>query len=370
MLNDCSIDAIIAIDTDKNVIAWNTTAEKIHGKIKDEVIGKPLSEIVPSIEEDAEILNAIHLALKGIKSFVPASKKFRHRFHAENHFIPLKDESGIKGVMNLVHDVAHRIKAEERLEFLNLQLEKRYRQLEITSDELASFTVITSSKIKEPIRQIYTAIEHLIKVEAGRLSDTGKASFRRMQSSLNRMDLLLNDILSLAQISILQEANTVVELNELIKEVIADVEKKAEKNINLVVNDLCKVTGNRSHLYLLFYNLFTNAVKFNDEAIPSINISCKTVVLNAEMYTALTETEYYEVIVSDNGIGFDQADATRIFNMFETLHPPGKYKGSGIGLTLAKKIMHAHEGFITAESNPGNGTSFHCFFPLKILDNQ
>ncbi len=363
MLNDCSIDAIIAIDTDKKIIAWNATAEKIHNKTKEEVIGKPLLEIIPSMAEDEETLKAISLAKKGIKSFVPASKIYYHRLHAENHFIPLKDNDNIAGVMNLVHDVAHRIKAEEQLQHLNEELEKRFRQLKITTDELASFTYITSNKIKEPIRQIYTGIEHLIKAEAGRLTDSGKATFRRMQSSLNRMDLLLDDVLSLSQISILQKPEADVDLNKLLEEVIPEIQKKSEKKASITIEKLCTIKGHYNYLYILFYNLLDNAIKFNENEIPQIKISCKEVALNEKMQFHLPEINYYQVDITDDGIGFNSADGERIFTMFEKLHDK-KYKGTGIGLAIARKIVIAHNGFITAYSTEGNGSSFHCYFPV------
>lgn len=365
MLNDCSIDAIIAIDTNKNIIAWNATAENIYNKTKDEVIGMPLLQAIPSMAEDEETLKAISLARKGMKAFVPASKAYFHRRHAENHFIPLIDETGIKGVMNLVHDVAHRIKAEEQLQQLNEELEKRYRQLKITSEELASFTYITSNKIKEPIRQVYTGIEHLIKVEASRLTDSGKASFRRMQSSLNRMDLLLDDVLSLAQISILQKPDTSINLNELVQEVISEIKNKSEKNPHIIAANLFTFSGHKNYLHLLFYNLLDNAIKFNESHAPEIKITCQKVNLNEELNNLFNETEYFKVTISDNGIGFAEADKERIFLMFEKLHDK-KYKGSGMGLTTAQKIMQAHNGFIQAESEPGKGSSFHCFFPVNV----
>src|SRR5579862_6323935 len=202
MLNDSSIDAIIAIDAKRNIIAWNRTAERIYGREKQDVLGKPLVNAIPSIKNDEETLRAIQFAEQGFKAFVPASKAFSHRMHVENHFTPLRDETGIKGVMNLVHDVAHRIKAEAQLQRLNEQLEKGNRQLKTTSDDLASFTYITSNKIKEPIRQIYTGIELLVTNEAPWLSNGSRASFRRIQASINKIDLLLDDILRLSKISI------------------------------------------------------------------------------------------------------------------------------------------------------------------------
>jgi signal transduction histidine kinase len=309
--------------------------------------------------------NAIQHALNGHKSFVPACKEFAHRTHAENHFIPLKDsDNNVIGVMNIVHDVAHRIKTERQLQQLNEELEKRYRQLQVTSEELASFTYITSNKIKEPIRQIYTGIEHLIQAEASKLSDSGRASFRRMQSSVNRMDLLLDDVLSLAQISILQKPDTLVDLNELMKDVSKTIKRLKEKDANIIIGELCTIPGHKSYLYLLFYNLLDNALKFNENEIPEIKITCEEVSLEEKTGNPFGETEYYRISITDNGIGFDAADTERIFNMFEKLHDK-KYKGSGTGLTIARKIMNAHNGFITAESEPGKGAAFHCYFPVE-----
>ncbi|MBV9962872.1 MAG: PAS domain-containing protein [Parafilimonas sp.] len=366
MLNDCSIDAIIAFDSSYTIITWNCAAEILYKTKKAKALGVSLLRLIPGIKEDSDILNAIQHAFTGFKSFVPASKKHAHRVHSENHFIPLTDNDGnIFGVMNIVHDVAHRIKAERQLQYLNDELEKRFRQLKTTSEELASFTFITSNKIKEPIRQIYTGIEHLIKVEAGRLSDSGKATFRRMQSSINRMDLLLDDILSLAQISILQKPVANIELTKLLKEIDQEFKTKAEKNININFEELCTIAGHRDYLHLLFHNLFDNAIKFNENETVIINIRCEKITLNEEDASAVEE--YFKVSVTDNGIGFNESDKEKIFEMFETLHPRGKYKGSGMGLTIARKIMYAHDGFITVESKPGSGASFHCFFP--VLEN-
>src|ERR1051325_8066369 len=157
LLVDCSIDAIIAIDINYRIITWNKKAAAIYNVSNKKAIGKSLREIIPGLEHDQEMIAAIDTAIKGYKSFVPASKLHPHRLHSENHFIPLKDAEGTRiGIMNIVHDVSHRIKAERQLQRLNEELKKRLRQLEVTSAETASFTYITSNKIKEPIRLIYT----------------------------------------------------------------------------------------------------------------------------------------------------------------------------------------------------------------------
>ncbi len=365
MLIDRSIDAIIAIDNNYKIIAWNKTASIVYNISKKEAVGNSIFELFPRIKEDQETMSAIQHALLGEKSFVSSSRLFEHRRHVENHYISLKDDVGnIIGVMNIVHDVAHRIKAEQQLQYLNEELEKRYKQLQITSDELASFTYITSNKIKEPIRHIYTGIEHLIKVEASRLSDSGKAAFRRIQSSLNRMDLLLDDILSISQISILQKTNTRVDLDKLVTEIGSVIKKKSEKDVDIVIEKSGSINGHENYLHMLFYNLIDNAVKFNKSDKVIIKLSCENVFLEEQANESFSETQYYKVTISDNGIGFEEKDKERIFRMFEKLHDK-EYKGSGVGLTVVQKIIDAHSGFIQVESEPGKGTSFHCFFPVS-----
>src|SRR5262245_22357407 len=109
MLNDASIDRIMAIDREWRIIAWNKTSEKISGIEKIGIIGKPILEIFPVLKQDEEIMNALSKGLEGFSSFLPAKTGAFHRHHYENHFMPLLDEDGqTAGVMNIMHDVSHR----------------------------------------------------------------------------------------------------------------------------------------------------------------------------------------------------------------------------------------------------------------------
>ena len=365
MLNDASIDAIIAFDVQYIIVAWNRTAEVIYGLLKAAVLGRQLTEVLPSLLKDPETGHAIKRAYEGIKSFVPASNAYPHRLQVENHFIPLADETRIVGVMNIVHDVAHRIKAEEQLQALNNRLEKQNRQLQQTAAELASFTLISSNNIKQPIRHMYTAVENLIRAEAKRLTDTGKASFRRIQSSLSKMDLLLDDLLGLAQVSILEKRDTLVDLNGLLTEVTAALQPKIqEKNVRIEVGELGTIYAHAKQLHTLFYHLLDNAIKFNESRQPWIRITCKKEWASLYPEVAFSEREYYRITILDDGIGFSKEEAEKIFTLFEKLHA-NKYKGSGVGLAIARKIMDAHDGFIRAEPGANGGANFHCFFPVN-----
>ena len=362
MLNDFSIDAIIAIDVQRIIIAWNRTAENMYGLLKAAVLNRPLEEVLPSLLHDPETGHAISQAMDGIKTFVPASKTFPHRLQVENHFIPLTDDTGIIGVMNIVHDVAHRIKAEDQLQALNSRLEKQYRQMEQTSSELASFTLISSGNIKQPIRLIYTAVENLIRAEAGRLTDAGKAAFRRIQSSLSKMDLLLDDMLSLARISTLEKPEALVDLDGLLAEVVDSMQKKIEeKGATVTLKRLCTVAAHKDQLYTLFQHLLNTALKFSNEKAPVVQVECDREWASEFPDVALSEKEYYRVTVSYTGSPAATGGVEEMVAFTEKADHD-KYKNAGIGLSIARKIMHAHDGFLRVENNLNGSTFFHCFF--------
>lgn len=357
MLNDCSIDRLMAIDSDWRIIAWNKTSELLSGVSKKEVIGQPLLAVFPLLATDEEIMSAIQAAFDGRKSFVPAHKDLFNRHFYENHFIPLRDEQNkLIGVMNIMHDVAHREKAEQQLQNLNLALEKKYRQLERAADEQATFTYVTSHNIKEPLRLVYSSLELLIRAEAKQFSDGGKANVRRIQASLNRMNLMLDDILNLSRINTFQQSETQVNLNEIVAQVKEALQAKLqEKEAVIEVGILPDIHGYKDMLHFLLLNLIDNAIKFQyQNHQPLVTITCEEIT-SPELYTRLT--------VTDNGIGFEASEATNIFTMFEKLNG-NQYVGSGTGLAICRKIMDAHNGYIEATATLGQGATFHCYFPL------
>jgi PAS domain S-box-containing protein len=366
ILNDHSIDRVMAIDRADRIMAWNRTAEQVTGISKQDIQGKKLLEIFPQFAQDRELMQALELAHAGMKSFVPAHKDLFNRHHYENHFIPLKGpDNEVVGVMNIMHDVAHRIKAEQELYRLNIALKKKYEQLERTSDELAALTHITTHNIKEPLRQVYAAIELLIRAEAKALSDGGRANLRRTQASLNRMSLLLDDIVALSRINSQDEEDHLTDLNPVLQQAIQKLDDKIRSaNIHIEVAALPAVQGHRDMLYYLFYYLLTNAFKLRKHNTAlHIHITGQQVTLPAHEEGAPGKI-YTKLSFTDNGTGFDPQDAARLFLI--TDKDPQKYASSGAGLAICRKIMMAHNGFIEAEGWPGIGAAFHCYFPHTV----
>jgi PAS domain S-box-containing protein len=373
MLNDCSIDRVMAIDLNWNIIAWNQASEIASGLPREDVIGKNLLDVFASLKGDKEIMHAIHGAFLGNKTFVLSDKSKLHRYYYENHFIPLK-ENGRKviGVMNIMHDVAHRIKAENQLRELNVALAEKYRQLEKLSEELASFTSITTHNIKEPLQFIYTSLELLMKAEGRVLADSSKANLRRMQVSLNRINRLIDDIVELFKINSAVQPKVRVDLNAVVSKLKQNFQRKIqERNVTLVADELPHIAGIPDMLQLLFQNLVDNAIKFQPEGkSPVIEISARETRLNKTTHEYDPKGEFYTSITfSDNGIGIPKEEQQRIFEMFVQLHEKKKFPGSGLGLAFSQKIMDTHEGYIKVESEVDEGSKFTCFFPKKNGEN-
>lgn len=368
LINDNYIDRVMAIDKQWNVIAWNRTAAQITGIDSADIIGKPLLEVFPKLADDPEMMEAINFGFEGKKSFVPVKADLFNRQGYENHFLPLTDEAGVvKGVMNIMQDVTHREKVEKKLQQLNEALEQQYRQLETAATEMATFTYITSNEIKEPLRLVYTAFELLVKSEGRVLSNGGKANIRRIQGSLNRINLLLDDIWALSHINSFKQVRNAINLNEVCKEAENKLQRKISESGGIIAKEeLPVIQGYKDMLLTLFTNLIDNGLKF--QALgnqPRINITSRIVPIDQLPAGYHSETPMVLVEFKDNGIGFDPAQASRIFIMFEKLNSKNQYHGSGMGLAIVKKIMEAHNGFVLATAQPGKGTTVQCYFPAE-----
>lgn len=367
MLNDCSIDRVMAVDLNWNIIAWNQASEIASGLLRQDVIGKNLLDVFPSLKSDKEIMHAIHGAFLGNKTFVLSDKSKLHRYYYENHFIPLKENGRrVIGVMNIMHDVAHRIKAENQLRDLNVALAEKYRQLEKLSEELTSFTSITTHNIKEPLQFIYTSLELLMKAEGRVLADSSKANLRRMQVSLNRINRLIDDIVELFKINSATQPSVSTDLNQVLAKVKQIFHRKiSERSVTINADPLPTITCIPDMIQLLFQNLIDNAIKFQQEGKPPvITISAREARVNTTSKEIDPKGELYNCITfTDNGIGIPATELDRVFGMFVQLHEKKRFPGSGLGLTFSQKIMDTHKGFITVQSEENGGSTFSCFFP-------
>jgi signal transduction histidine kinase len=203
-----------------------------------------------------------------------------------------------------------------------------------------------------------------------KLSADENTLFERIESATDRMRLLIDDLLEYSHLTQSQKEQEKVDLNDKIRLILTDLELMVrEKNATVNVGNLPTVKGHRRQLQQLFQNLIGNALKYSKPGVsPQIEINSETIKGKDASILLPSETssrEFYLIKVCDNGIGFDQNDAERIFNVFTRLHGNKEYPGTGIGLSIAKKVVENHHGYIYASSNPGNGACFSVLLPVN-----
>jgi PAS domain S-box-containing protein len=258
---------------------------------------------------------------------------------------------------------------ESRLMIDNLdkQIKNKNRQLEALNSELKTFNSIATNDYSETLRNLYTSLEYIVSHDASNLSNTGRANIRRAQASIQKMKLLTEDIISYTKLHEIDTQDQVVDLNTVLSDVLYDFGKKPEQyNATINADPLPKVNGFPLLISLVFHHLIDNAIRFGKDTVaPLIRISANESVKGDQVKheAAQPHIKYHVIVVTDNGIGFLQEDAKRIFEMFSRLNNHTRHKGSGIGLAVCKKIMGLLGGFISAESEPGKGSAFYCYFP-------
>ncbi|HVG12828.1 MAG TPA: ATP-binding protein, partial [Flavisolibacter sp.] len=255
-----------------------------------------------------------------------------------------------------------------KLKNLQLELERKVIELERSNKHLESFAYAASHDLKEPVRKIHVFSGLLSDSLGDRMTEVEKKYFQRLDLASKRMYILIEDLLTYSQVSQKPEEKQPVDLNTTLEHVLGDLDLEIEqKGATIKAGQLYTVSGYPHQLKQVFQNLISNALKYAKPGVPpTISISCDH-LRGSDSGLPLTSEEqvkeYCRITVKDNGIGFDQRDAELIFNMFTRLHDGNQTKGTGIGLSIVRKVIENHKGFIWAESQPGEGTRFLILLP-------
>jgi signal transduction histidine kinase len=269
-------------------------------------------------------------------------------------------------------------KHQSDLEGINEELEAkiaaRTQELSVYSDELArsnreleDFAFVASHDLQEPLRKIRAFGNRIESGYGDVMDDRGKDFLARMLNAAERMSMLISDLLSFSRVSTRGKDFVDVELNTIFSGVLSDLEIAIEeKSAQVRVANMPSIRGDKSQLEQLFLNLISNALKFQPADVPPIiDVECSE-LSSDELGTLLKSDEYQwvKITVTDNGIGFEQAFAEKIFAPFQRLHGRSEYKGTGIGLAVCRRIVERHNGTIAATSEIGKGAKFDIILPL------
>jgi signal transduction histidine kinase len=254
----------------------------------------------------------------------------------------------------LEQEVQERRLKEEKIRLLNEQLLENNLQLKTTVEELDRFAYVASHDLQEPLRKILVFSDKLQTKYKDELDTEVGQSLEKIAKASTRMQSLINDLLKFSRQTTADEDFVAIPLNQLLQDVIADLEIEIDKSAAQIhLDGLPEIWGIPSQIRQLFQNLLSNAIKFRKKSEnPAIRIF-------TEPWNGLNR-----VIIQDNGIGFDPKYAEEIFMVFKRLHSYHEFEGSGVGLSICKKIIDRHSGFIKAESKIGEGAKFIIEFPV------
>jgi chemotaxis family two-component system sensor kinase Cph1 len=277
--------------------------------------------------------------------FVYPDKRVRHMI---GNATPLYDENkNPRGSVSAFMDVSKTKEAE-------IKMKELLKKLERSNKELEQFAYVTSHDLKEPLRMVSSFTQLLNKRYKGRLDQDADEFIEYIVDGTYRMQKLLDDLLEYARINTETESFESVDLEEIMDEISYNLKVSIEEcNVLMVHDPLPTVIANRTHMIQLFQNLISNAIKFQGKKNPFIQISVKK------------DGNKYLFTVKDNGIGISPKFQEQIFKVFNRLHTTDEYPGTGIGLSITKKIVQYHNGNIWVKSNLGEGSTFYFTLPIK-----
>ena len=353
-LFEAMTDVILVLDAQGRCLEVAPTNPSLLYRPPDEIVGRTLYETFLKDQADA-FMNRIRWSLEsrrtvGFEYSLPIGGR-EVWFHGT--VSPMQEDS----VLFVARDVTERKRAEEDL--------KSYaRKLAQSNGELQSFAYVASHDLQEPLRKVRTFGDRLRTKYSGVLDERALDYLDRMEGATARMQDLIEDLLTLSRVTTKGRPFAPVDLGKVAREVLSDLESSVEQAGGRVeIGELPTIEADRMQMRQLFQNLIGNALKFHREGEPPV------VKVHGEL---LKERDggkaFCRVIVEDDGIGFEEEHAERIFAPFERLHGRGAYEGTGMGLAICRKVVERHGGRIAATSAAGRGATFVVTLPVEHHD--
>ena len=295
--------------------------------------------------------------------------------YRKNNQLLLHEKKLLGANESLQKEIEERKASEEKVKLLNDQLVQNNAHLKSVNEELDRFAFMASHDLQEPLRKIMVFSDKIMQ-KVNNDAETERY-LRKIVNSSNRMQTLINDLLSFSRQSMTTSDFIETDLNKLVKEAMSELEIEIEKtNAQVIVNELPVITAIPGLMRQLFYNLFSNAIKFRKDSVtPVIKITAEKIPGESDLpVKRINGNLYYKISFTDNGIGFEEKYAEEIFMVFKRLHSHHEYEGTGVGLATCKKIVEKHNGAITVTSKPDEGSVFTIILPEiqqeKVTENK
>ncbi len=333
--------------------------------------------IVQGLSSDSEVI------LHAVSTKTRVAGMFVGRFKGNVHKVPIEQLNLISIILsntayaiengslyrfvrdqnkNLEHTVQKRTrKLQNQKGELKKEIEERAKieeELKRSNQDLQDFASIASHDLQEPLRKVIMFGDRLNAQFSKEMNEKALGYLERMSDAAARMQKLIDELLLFSRVSSKAKPFTSTDLDKIVREVLSDLESRLNRSqATVVIDNLPRVEADGMQMRQLFQNLISNALKFHKKDAPP------EVLIRGQ----IKDARACEVLVQDNGIGFEEQYAHRIFKPFERLHGRSEYEGTGMGLAICRKIVKRHEGIISVTSQPNEGCKFTVTLPLKQI---
>jgi len=347
---EASPDPIVVYDMEGRCTNTNPAFTAVFGWTPEERLGKKLDYVPEENWPETQIM------IEKVKAGESFSDVESRRYTKEGEVLDVSISAGIfldrdrtpVGSVHILRNITKRKQMEERLKETMAELQR-------SNTELQQFAYIASHDLQEPLRKIQAFGDRLKSRYTEALDERGRDYLDRTLNAAKRMQALINNLLTLSRITTRAQPFVPVNLADVMEKVLSDLELHIERAGGLVeVGDLSTIDADPTQMRQLFQNLINNGLKFHHpEKKPVVKVYGQSL------------NEVCQLIVEDNGIGFEEKYKDRIFGIFQRLHGRGQYDGTGVGLAICQKIAERHGGSITAKSSPGQGATFIVTLPVR-----
>jgi PAS domain S-box-containing protein len=357
-------DTIFVRDMNDTIIYWNRGAQELYGWSEEEAVGKRSHALLKPVfppQTDEPITDRAGTGRAELLRVGRWDGELRHtkadgaEVVVSSRWSLQRDEQGNPvAVLETNNDITEHKRREDEIRGLNQQLAKRSTELEATNKELEAFAYSISHDLRAPLRHMVGYTELLQKHSGPAMDDKGRRYMTTILEAAKKMGALIDDLLAFSRIGRAEARETIVSMDQLVKEVQSEVLHDTEgRNLTWKVGTLPNLYGDRSMLKLALVNLVSNALKFTrTRPAPEIEIGSSDQRSNGVV-----------VFVKDNGVGFDMKYVNKLFGVFQRLHRADEFEGTGIGLATVQRIVHRHGGRVWAEAEVGGGATFYLSIP-------
>lgn len=356
-------DAVVITDKHGKIILVNAQTEKLFGYVRKELIGLPVETLIPQRyrghhpDYRHKYHEAPHARPMGSGKELFGLKKSGEEFPVEISLNVMETDEG-RLVSAAIRDVTAQKAAAEEIKNANARLTHQADALEKSNLELQHFAYVVSHDLQTPLRSISGFVQLLQQEYGDKLDEQAVEWIRRTVLGTQRMQTLIRDIMAYSRVETRVHRFTRLSLNEVFAEavdVLADSIRESNARVNR--EELPEVLADRPQMVQLLQNLIGNAIKYKGEVQPQVTVS------------GADQGIEWQVTVKDNGIGIASEHFQRIFDVFQRLHTQKAIPGTGIGLSICRRVVLRHGGRIWVESEPGKGSSFHFTIPKSEGEN-